>query len=206
VLFEEWSRKGLAAGAILVAHALVLYALVAWAPAIKPLAVGTSLEVRLLSEPVAPPRWQPPRVSIVTPATQVRVPEMAPIEITVPQDSASRAITIPAEPLPVQARNDDPGVPKPVSAVEYLHQPSPRYPPQSRRLHEEGVVVLRVVIDEHGRACSIDIESSSGYVRLDVAAREAVERAAFRPYIEDGAPRRALVRIPIEFSLNRGSA
>ena len=71
---------------------------------------------------------------------------------------------------------------------------------------EQGVVVLRVVIDERGRACDIEIESSSGHERLDRAAREAVATAAFQPYLEDGAPRRALVLIPIEFSLNRGSA
>jgi protein TonB len=66
--------------------------------------------------------------------------------------------------------------------------------------------MLRVLIDERGNACSIEIESSSGHARLDHAAREAVSRAAFRPYVEDGSPRRALVLIPIEFSLNRSSA
>ena len=70
---------------------------------------------------------------------------------------------------------------------------------------EQGMVVLRVLIDEQGVACSIEIETSSGSARLDHAAREAVERAAFRPYIEDGSPRRAFVLIPIEFSLNRSS-
>jgi len=91
--------------------------------------------------------------------------------------------------------------PKLISAVEYVREPIPRYPAQSRRLREEGVVVLRVLIDERGQACNIEIESSSGYARLDNAAKEAVARAAFRPYLEDGKPRPALVLIPIEFSL-----
>jgi protein TonB len=73
-------------------------------------------------------------------------------------------------------------------------------------LREQGLVVLRVVIDERGEASSIEIETSSGHARLDDAARDAVLRAAFRPYVEDGEPRRALVLIPIEFALNRGSA
>jgi protein TonB len=90
--------------------------------------------------------------------------------------------------------------------VEYLREPTPRYPSQSRRLREEGVVVLRVVIDERGQACEIAVESSSGYERLDRAAREAVASAAFRPYVEDGAPRRAQVLIPIEFFLSRRTA
>jgi protein TonB len=97
-------------------------------------------------------------------------------------------------------------VPKLISAVEYVREPTPRYPPQSRRLREQGLVVLRVLIDEKGQACDIEIESSSGYVRLDHAAKDAVARAAFRPYVEDGAPRRAHVLIPIEFSLNSTKA
>jgi protein TonB len=206
VWFEEWSRKGLAAGAILAAHALVLYALAAWAPALKTVVAGTVLNVQFIAQPEAPPQWQPPKVNVVVPVTQVRMPDLPPIEIAVAQEPSNRAITIPVQPPPAQPRTDDPSVPKLVSAVEYVREPAPRYPPQSRRLGEQGMVVLRVVIDERGNACSIEVESSSGFVRLDAAAREAVARAAFRPYVEDGAPRRAQVLIPIEFSLNRGTA
>jgi protein TonB len=206
VLSGEWSRRGLAACAIVAAHALVLYALAAWAPVVTSVVAAGSLSVQFISNPVAPPRWQPPTVSVVVPMTEVRLPEMPPIEIPVAPDPASRAITVPVQPPPMRSRTDDPGAPKLVSAVEYVRQPAPRYPPQSRRLGEQGLVVLRVIIDEQGNATSIEIESSSGFSRLDVAAREAVARAAFRPYVEDGSPRRALVLIPIEFSLNRGAA
>jgi protein TonB len=57
-----------------------------------------------------------------------------------------------------------------------------------------------VLINELGRAARIEVERSSGYARLDAAARAAVERALFKPYIEDGAPRMALAMIPIEFT------
>jgi protein TonB len=124
--------------------------------------------------------------------------------------TADHAITLPtalsgpqrSEPAEVVDR----GAPKLVASVEYLREPSPHYPPQSKKLREQGLVVLRVLIDERGVACNIDIESSSGHARLDHAAKDAVARAAFRPYIENGTPRRALVLIPIEFALNRSTA
>jgi protein TonB len=118
---------------------------------------------------------------------------------------SERAIIAPQRIAPTTPAEDR-SAPRLVSTVEYLREPAPRYPPQSRRLGEQGIVVLRVVINERGEACDIAIESSSGYARLDRAAREAVASAAFRPYLEDGAPRRAQVLIPIEFFLNRGAA
>ena len=46
----------------------------------------------------------------------------------------------------------------------------------------------------------VDVEQSSGFARLDAAARAAVERALFKPYVENGVPRMALAMIPIEFT------
>jgi protein TonB len=120
---------------------------------------------------------------------------------------SERAISVaPQIVSPARVNQEERSSPKLISIVEYLREPSPRYPSQSRRLREQGMVVLRVLIDEQGKACDITVETSSGYERLDHAAREAVARAAFRPYVEDGRPRRALVLIPIEFSLNRATA
>jgi periplasmic protein TonB len=128
------------------------------------------------------------------------------IELPAVVEPSERAITIPVRAAVAVVASEDRSAPKLISTVEYLREPVPRYPPQSRKLREQGLVMLKVLIDERGNACEIEIESSSGHARLDHAAREAVSRAAFRPYVEDGSPRRALVLIPIEFSLNRSSA
>ncbi|HTD05684.1 energy transducer TonB, partial [Undibacterium sp.] len=40
--------------------------------------------------------------------------------------------------------------------------------------------------NEKGRAEKVEIEKSSGFSRLDEAARQALLRAQFKPYIEDG--------------------
>lgn len=207
VSLEEISRKAIAAGAIIVAHAVVLYVAIVAAPAIKLMVVNTPLTVHFVSQPEPPRAWEPP-VTLVPPQVQAAAPQMPLIETAVTPVVSEKAITAVAMQRlapPAPAASSD-RTPRLISAVEYVREPVPHYPPQSRRLREQGLVVLRVLIDEQGKACDIEIENSSGYARLDHAAREAVSRAAFRPYVEDGAPRRALVLIPIEFALNRSAA
>lgn len=96
-----------------------------------------------------------------------------------------------------------PATPPTISTgVEYVQPPQPEYPPMSRRMHEEGKTVLRVLIDDHGRAKRIEISKSSGSPRLDEAARQAMSRAVFKPHTENGKAVEAYVIAPITFDLN----
>ncbi len=203
----DHSRRLCVAATIAGVHALGLYVALSFAPRIAPAVAQVPLIATFVSQPEPTPRSELPQVAVVTPQPIARMPDMPLIEIPADTAPSPRAITVPMQTVTAPATQaEDRSTPKLVSAVEYVREPSPRYPPQSRRLREQGVVVLRVVIDERGAASSIEIETSSGHARLDDAARDAVLRAAFRPYVEDGEPRRALVLIPIEFALNRGSA
>lgn len=90
-----------------------------------------------------------------------------------------------------------------MSNVSYLQPPKPSYPREARLAHEEGLVILRVLIDEAGHARDIDVVQSSGHFRLDQEARNAVAHALFRPYTAGGISRPAIAMVPIEFSLHR---
>ena len=81
----------------------------------------------------------------------------------------------------------------------YLHRPNPVYPALSKRLREEGTVVLRVNLDAQGVVQDITIEKSSDAQRLDQAALEAVRQWRFIPAKrgQQAVPSTALV--PIEF-------
>ncbi|MDY6947918.1 MAG: energy transducer TonB [Pseudomonadota bacterium] len=203
---EDHSHRVCVAAAIAVVHAAGLYVALSFAPQLKQAVAQVPLVVTFVSQAEPRPDRALPEVSVVTPQPLMQLPDLPQIDIPNDAPPAPRAITIPLHTPPPAAQSEDRSTPKLVSTVEYVREPAPRYPPQSRRLREQGLVVLRVVIDEQGEASSIEIETSSGHARLDDAARDAVLRAAFRPYVEDGAPRRALVLIPIEFALNRGSA
>lgn len=205
-MIADRSRHLTVGGAIVLVHAVTLYGLLLLGPEREPLTLETPIVVNFIAQPPSQPQWQPPQVKTVAPNIVTPMPDAPVIESPVLPPS-EHAISVPVRQVAAASTERvDRSVPKLVASVEYVREPAPRYPPQSRKLREQGLVVLRVLIDERGVACSIEVESSSGYARLDHAAREAVARAAFRPYVEDGQPRRALVLIPIEFSLNRASA
>ncbi|NBO04299.1 MAG: TonB family protein [Betaproteobacteria bacterium] len=60
------------------------------------------------------------------------------------------------------------------------------YPRQSRQLNETGTVILRFVVEVNGSLSSVDIEKSSGYRRLDQAARKLLETCKFKPGMVNG--------------------
>ncbi len=146
----------------------------------------------------APPKAQPTppkEVKIVkkavTPPKPIPVTETpAPTAITAPPQPPQPAAPAPqvaAEPTPAPAAPPGPVLPKQItSGIEYIEKPNPTYPSVSRRMGEEGVVEFRVTVNTSGRAEKVDILKSSGYSRLDDAARSALMRAVFKPYIENG--------------------
>ena len=92
-----------------------------------------------------------------------------------------------------------------VDSVEYVRAEKPVFPKESQRRREYGTVVLRILVDADGRPVNIEVEQSSGYERLDAAARKAAETFLFRPYEVNGVRRAAQVRIPIGFDPPRKS-
>lgn len=78
---------------------------------------------------------------------------------------------------------------------------APAYPALSRRLGEEGKLVLRVELDEVGRISVAQIINSSGFKRLDEAAMVAVKTWRCTPPQRNGQPVRAIALQPFNFVL-----
>ncbi len=76
------------------------------------------------------------------------------------------------------------------------------YPAASRRLAEEGRVMVRVDIDARGRASGWSIVESSGFARLDAAVNCVIRRLDFVPGRRDGEPVAASATLPIVFRLD----
>jgi periplasmic protein TonB len=89
--------------------------------------------------------------------------------------------------------------------ADYLSNPAPAYPSASRRLGEEGTVRLRVRVDPAGLATEIVLARSSGYIRLDRAAREAVSEWRFVPARQGEQQVAGWVVVPVSFTLRRDS-
>ena len=87
--------------------------------------------------------------------------------------------------------------------ADYLLNPAPPYPPMSRRMGEEGRVILRVRVSAAGKAEQVDIRTSSGSARLDESARKTVRAWRFVPAKRGGIPVDSWVLVPIHFRLEQ---
>jgi periplasmic protein TonB len=136
---------------------------------------------------------------VITPAI---VPDIVITNTTASTAPARESSSIAAPAAPTQPAVAAPSQPKTISTVEYLQAPQPEYPSMSRCMGEQGKVLLRILVNEKGRAEHIDIQRSSGFPRLDEAARAAALRALFKPYVEDGKAMAVYVVVPIGFQLD----
>lgn len=88
-----------------------------------------------------------------------------------------------------------------ISHVVVTGLSKPKYPRYSRINGEEGTVVFIVEVSANGRPGKIEIETSSGYRRLDRAAVRALEKAAFIPARLGGKAVSSIKRIAFRFDL-----
>lgn len=165
-----------------------------------------ALAVRLLeSTPPAPPSIEPPK-PLPQQAAPKKVLKPPPVLAANRSTDAPAAFAVAPQPEPVAAQVVHAPAPAPVTAArfdaDYLQNPKPVYPPMSRRLNEEGKVILRVKVSRDGHPLAVEIKQSSGYPRLDEAARNAVERWRFVPARQGDQAIEAAVLVPLNFTLN----
>jgi protein TonB len=156
--------------------------------------------VALLLTDVAPP--PPPVVAPKTPP-----PKTLPPPVNQPPNATTAPIiTTPAVPAisntaPVApSQSTAPSAPTPSIRTGAAIQPGascakPDYPSASRRLEEEGTVSLKFLIGVDGRVLQAEIEKTSGFPRLDEAARNALSKCQFRPGTIDGKPEQSWASI-----------
>jgi protein TonB len=150
--------------------------------------------------PVVPRTLPPPPPPVI--ATAAPVEEAQPAAMVVPPPEPAPP---PAEPVAPPAPPAPPPVVRsiPATAVSYLEPPAPVYPLASKRLNEQGEVLIRVEIGADGRARQVLVSRSSGHQRLDNAALAAVRAARFKPYTENGVPLVVWSTVPIQFELEQ---
>lgn len=162
-------------------------------------------------EPLKPPPQPPKTVPVVAhvpnfipPMPILPTPQTQPTITVAPPTPRTSEPTPPAAPGPVTAPTPAPpapAAPKTITGVEYIRAPQPVYPNIARRMGESGTVLLRVLIGEKGQAEQVIIQKSSGSTNLDEAGRQAVLRALYKPYIEDGKAIPVYALVPINFQL-----
>lgn len=144
-----------------------------------------------LEAPVKP-RLEQPKLHIPQPEillADISESNTAPIAVASQASSSAEAVTV------------VPAVIQPAFDADYLNNPSPPYPPLSRRMREQGVVYLRVLVTSDGVPDQIELKHSSGSVRLDESALCTVKKWRFVPARRGSQTIAAWVVVPIAFSL-----
>jgi protein TonB len=143
----------------------------------------------------------PPRKEIIPP----RSPQL-PVLTAAADGAAVSAFVVPPQPVvpapPVEIVSAPP--PALVQAhvdADYLDNPKPVYPQASRRAGEQGTVSLRVHVSVEGSVLAVETARSSGFSRLDDAARDAVSRWRFIPARRGENAVDSWVVVPVTFQL-----
>jgi len=144
---------------------------------------------------VAEPISQPlPAASTTTPAPVAPGTATASVSAPGANTNAGSTGTNTAEPVV-------PKVVLPSSDADYLHNPKPPYPPLSKRLGEQGKVVVRTLIGADGVPQKAEIKQSSGFERLDQSALATALRWRYVPGKRAGVPEAMWFNVPFSFVL-----
>lgn len=152
---------------------------------------------REIPKPLPPTPSGPPSPRAVTPPPERPVAQQAAAQPAT--DSAPPAATSAPQ---AEAKEVAQAVTPPRSDAAHLNNPPPPYPSLSRRLHEEGRVLLDVYILADGRVGETRLRRSSGHPRLDEAALDAVRRWRYVPARRGDEPIPFWYVQPVDFRLD----
>ena len=151
-----------------------------------------------------PPKPQPVKKPPQSRQLVAEAPVLSPSEPVAPPTAPEPEPAPAPQPVAEAPRPQMPAGPITLSSELSVACPelsAPAYPSLSRRLGEEGKLVLRVELDELGRISVAQILNSSGFKRLDEAAMAAVKTWRCTPPQRNGQPVRAIALQPFNFVL-----
>lgn len=163
---------------VLLAIGLVIGTAVKYAPQLRDMIESKLIQHEQEEKPKEPP---PPPPDFKPPPVQTPLVDLPIVNAPPPPT----AIVRPAEPVKEAPKAAAPPPITPVRVAKGVNLGDlcePYYPSASRRLSEEGSVVLLVFVGPNGRATETKVETSSGIQRLDEAAEKCVKaQGKFEP-------------------------
>lgn len=177
-----------------------------------PSAVETPPPVEPPPEPVKPkpevkkPKPEPkpkpkpePKPIVEAPPSEKAITQEEPVEEESAPPPAQQQVA-----TPTAEKNNTLGAPvtPPQEDANHLNNPRPAYPSLSRRLREQGTVLLEVLILTNGSVGEVRLKESSGFKRLDETAMKAVKQWRYTPARRGDEAIEFWYLQPIEFALN----
>ena len=166
------------------------------APPARPVTPAPAVQKKPVPRPAARP--QPLAITDPTPSPNAPAGILTPAPVAPPAPVAEA----PAAPgAPAAAASSSSSVQLPSSNADYLQNPKPAYPPLSKRLGEQGKVIVRVLIGADGTPQKAELRQSSGFERLDQAALATVLKWRYVPGKRGGVAEDMWFNVPINFVL-----
>jgi protein TonB len=197
-------KRGAALLAVILLHVLAGWAFYSGLAQRIKATIIPPVEIAQIDKPkdVDKPPPPPPKLEEIKP--YVPPPEF--VDIQAPQQETT-AITqttqsnVPPPPIAVA-----PPPPKASTAIRQdpkhpLKIGEDYYPDASKRANEEGRCIVQMTVAADGRIISEQIQTSSGYPRLDEACLKGVHGQRMLPATEDGKPVEKTVSVPIVWKL-----
>lgn len=201
------ARRGGLLGIVIGAHIVVILIVMA-----AKTVVPQIMEMPLVVDLIQPAQEKPPEAKPLPvvkpqpvrqqPTPQKHVPVIEATQSTLPAPAAPVATPPEVKPAPPAPPAPEPVVQARFDA-DYLKNPAPPYPPLSRRMGEEGKVILRVSVTAQGTADNVEIKTSSGSQRLDESAQKTVRTWKFIPAKRGDTAVQSWVLVPIIFKLEQ---
>ena len=117
------------------------------------------------------------------------------IQDSSPTPTATPAPTPADSPKPPLKLRVSPGVAEGL----VLRKVNPRYPPEARKNHIQGDVILQIEIDKRGNVARLKV--AQGDPTLAEAAVDAVRQWKYKPYVLNGEPVELATTVKIQFHL-----
>jgi len=215
------SHNTLVACGVVLFHVAALWALHA---GLLQRAVEVVVPVQMLAEMMAPPALkaeppppapQPKVAPVKQVAKKVPAPPPAPQPMAIteptPAPNAPSGVPTPHPPAPITdavaaaappAPPAPPTVQLPSTEAAYLQNPRASYPPLSRRMGEQGRVLVRVLVGADGTPQKAELKRSSGYERLDLAALDYILKCRYVPGKVGGVPQAMWYDAPVNYVLD----
>lgn len=144
------------------------------------------------------PVQQTVQLAVAKPAPEPSPVAPGPVEAAVTPVVTEKTVVV--APIAVVAP-PAPKVELPSSDADYLNNPKPRYPPISKRMGEQGKVLIRTLIGADGTAKEASIFKSSGFDRLDQTALETALKWRYVPGKRAGVAEAMWFNVPFTFVL-----
>ena len=161
------SRNILLISGVVISHLLILLGLLSAPLGSEESSIHASLTVNLLSDRAKLPSLQK---STATPQKISYLNKESPSLIKAEGDSSSMG----GEGMSRSTTG---------TARQAIHSPKPHYPLASRRLREQGLVVVKLCVNEQGIVGEAGLSKSSGFQNLDQSALKALSQWRFNPIV-----------------------